>query len=599
MLGPTNTGKTHYAVERMLAHSSGVIGLPLRLLAREVYDRIRQIKGEKNVALVTGEEKIWPETASYVVATTEAMPLDKDFAFVAVDEIQLCGDPERGHIFTDRLLNARGRDETVFMGADTIASFVRRLLPKAEVISRPRLSTLTYAGEKKISRLPKRTAIVCFSTAEVYALAELIRRQNGGAAVVLGALSPRTRNAQAALYQAGEVDYLVATDAIGMGLNMDINHVAFASLVKFDGRQRRALTPAEIGQIAGRAGRYNSNGTFGGTADLSAFDPELIEKIEQHRFDPLQQLSWRNNDLDFSSPQDLMASLDQLSGIAGLQRAREAVDYLTLKAMIERRDVIQFAKDLDGLQLLWQVCQIPDFRKTLADSHFELVAQVFLHLIHRGQLPEDWVDQQIKRLARYEGDIDSLTGRLSHIRTWTFISHRQLWLKDPKHWQAKTREIEDQLSDALHRALTHRFVDRRSSAIISRMRGGDQIFGWVDDSGLVRVEGQAIGELRGWQFVPQLGADAFEAHKLKSAASRALGPAIAARVALILSTADDQFVLSPQAEILWNQVPLAKLVAGTSNLKPKIKLMDPELLTGVQREQLQAKLQTWLDQRLQ
>ncbi|MGH6904251.1 MAG: helicase-related protein, partial [Geminicoccaceae bacterium] len=496
VLGPTNTGKTHFAVERMLAHPSGLIGFPLRLLAREIYDRMVAQKGAHAVALITGEERIEPLGARYFAATVEAMPDDLGTSFLAVDEIQLCADPERGHVFTDRLLRARGRDETMFLGADTVRPLIRQLVPEAELISRPRFSTLTYVEPAKVTRLPRRSAVVAFTAQEVYALAELVRRRRGGAAVVLGALSPRTRNAQVALYQAGEVDHLIATDAIGMGLNMDLAHVTLASVVKFDGRERRRLHAHEIGQIAGRAGRHMRDGTFGTTPDVGGLDPRTIEAVENHDFPALRQLRWRNDALDLSSLADLLETLDAEPPAPYLLRTRNALDHVSLKVLARRPPVQARAADPAGVRLLWAVCQIPDFRKTLNDAHLDLLETVFVHLAERGRLPIDWVADQVVRLERADGDIDTLITRLAHIRTWTYVAYRADWLDDAIHWQERTRAVEDALSDALHDRLTQRFIDRRTQALLKGLHGDGQLAA-IEGDGAIVVDGQAVGRVEG------------------------------------------------------------------------------------------------------
>ncbi|MEM8952342.1 MAG: helicase-related protein, partial [Pseudomonadota bacterium] len=502
VLGPTNTGKTHFAVERMLAHRTGLIGFPLRLLAREIYDRIVIEKGAQQVALITGEEKIQPKTARYWVATVEAMPEDLDVDFLAVDEIQLAADRERGHVFTDRLLRARGASETMFLGADTIRPLLKRLVPEAEVLTRPRFSTLSYAEPSKVTRLPKRSAVVAFTARDVYAFAELIRRQRGGAAVVLGSLSPRTRNAQVALYQEGEVDYLVATDAIGMGLNMDLTHVALASTIKFDGRETRELMPNEIGQIAGRAGRHMQDGTFGTTIDVGDLDPRLVESIETHDFPAIKELRWRHAGLDFHSLDDLLDSLDTPPPFECLRKTGNALDHISLKTLSRKERIRQRAGDRPSIELLWSVCQIPDFRKTLTDNHLNLLETVFDHLVGGRRLPSDWVADQIARLERTEGDIDALTTRLAHIRTWTYMTHRAEWLDDPDHWQNRARDVEDRLSDALHERLTQRFVDRRTQILLKSLQEGGPL-GAVADDGVVMIEGHEVGRIEGLQ--PVLG----------------------------------------------------------------------------------------------
>ncbi|HLN25750.1 MAG TPA: helicase-related protein, partial [Patescibacteria group bacterium] len=455
VLGPTNTGKTHLAIERMLGHRTGMIGFPLRLLARENYERILRLKGANAVALLTGEEKIIPKHPSYFVCTVESMPLDRRVEFLAIDEIQLCADPDRGHVFTDRLLHARGASETMFLGAETIKPLLRRLVPEVEFISRPRFSELTYTGPRKLTRLSPRSAIVAFSAADVYSIAEMVRRQRGGAAVVLGALSPRTRNAQVGLYQAGEVDYLVATDAIGMGLNMDVDHVAFAALRKFDGRAPRGLEASEVAQIAGRAGRHMNDGTFGTTGDIGGLEPDIVEAVESHAFQPLKTLQWRNAELRFTSVEALQGSLNRHPDRPGLIRSRDADDQLALQALARDEEVLKRAGSPDHVRLLWDVCQIPDFRKSLAEQHTRLLGAIFRHLTSPGRrLPADWLDAQVKRIDRTDGEMDTLITRIANVRTWTYVSHRADWVADPLAWQERTRAIEDRLSDALHERLT-------------------------------------------------------------------------------------------------------------------------------------------------
>ncbi|MGZ8998231.1 MAG: helicase-related protein, partial [Allosphingosinicella sp.] len=494
ILGPTNTGKTFLAVERMCGHSSGMIGFPLRLLAREVYDRVVGLKGASQVALVTGEEKILPPKARWFLSTVESMPMERDLAFVAIDEAQLGADLERGHVFTDRMLHARGREETMILGSESLAPMVRSLLPKAEIIGRPRFSTLSYAGPTKLSRLPPRSAIVAFSAEQVYAVAEMLRRMRGGAAVVMGALSPRTRNAQVAMYQAGEVDYLVATDAIGMGLNMDVSHVAFAGLTKFDGRRRRRLSPAEMAQIAGRAGRHQRDGTFGALTlegELSAeFRPEEIEAIEQHRFAPLDHLFWRDGDPDMHSLDALIRSLERRPDRPGLRAAPEAVDLAVLKRLAEDPDIRDRAVGEERVRRLWAACGLPDFRKTGPDHHARLVARLYLHLSEGdGRIPQSWYAEQVARLDNVQGDIDTLADRIAGVRTWAYIAHRADWLSDPAAMAERTREVEEKLSDALHERLTQRFVDRRTAVLMRDVgkKGAGEFPVLVDAEGEVSV----------------------------------------------------------------------------------------------------------------
>ena len=600
VLGPTNTGKTHFAIERMLGHGSGMIGFPLRLLARENYDRVVRLKGRAAVALVTGEEKIVPPRARYFLCTVESMPLDRPTDFLAIDEVQLAGDPERGHVFTDRLLHARGLAETILIGAETIAPLLRRLVPEAEFRARPRLSTLHYAGSKKITRLPPRSAVVGFTAAGVYELAELLRRRRGGTAVVLGALSPRTRNAQVAMYQAGEVDYLVATDAIGMGLNMDIDHVAFSSVVKFDGRRHRPLEPAELAQIAGRAGRHMNDGSFGATAGLSGLDQEIVEAIENHRFRPLKTLYWRNADLDFSSPASLLRSLSAPSPRREMVRARDANDQLALAALTGDEEIAKRAKGIPGVRLLWEVCQIPDFRNVLAESHTGLLKRIYGFLTGpQAHLPADWVGKQIAQADRTEGSIETLTGRIADIRTWTYVSHRADWLEDAAHWQARARAIEDRLSDALHERLTQRFVDQRSAVLVRKLADGVELLGAVNSKGEVLVEGQFIGRLHGFRFLPDETAVREDGRALMAAANRALRQDIAGRIARLETETSGTLQIEEDGTISWAGAPVARLAAGTGRLEPKIEPLVSELLDPGARERIRACLDRWLKGRIE
>jgi len=597
VLGPTNTGKTHLAIDRMLGHGTGMIGFPLRLLARENYDRIVRLKGAAAVALITGEERVIPRAPRYFVCTVESMPVDRRVDFLAVDEIQLAADPERGHVFTERLLHARGLDETMFLGAETIRPLIRRLVPEAEHVARPRFSTLTYAGPRKLARLPPRSAVVAFSAADVYALAELVRRQRGGTAVVMGALSPRTRNAQVAMFQSGEVDYLVATDAIGMGLNMDLDHVAFAALAKFDGRGPRRLTPAELAQIAGRAGRHMNDGSFGTTANVSGIDPEVVDAIENHRFDPLPALFWRNVALDFRDAAALLRSLEERPPMPGLVRMRDADDHQSLVALLRDPEIAARARSRDALRLLWEVCQVPDFRKILTETHTRLLSRIFGYLTAPegdGRLPDDWVADQVARLDRVEGDIDSLTGRIAHIRTWTYLSHRSDWLNDAGHWQGRARAIEDRLSDALHDRLTQRFVDRRSAGLLRRMRSGAAPVGSVTSDGDVLVEGHRVGRLDGFRFVADPEARGEDARPLLSGARRALAHEAGRRLARLERSADRDFALRPDGMLLWTGVPVAALRRGDSLVAPRIEPLASDLLDGLGRERLRRRLVDWL-----
>ncbi len=595
VLGPTNTGKTYLAIERMLGYRTGMIGFPLRLLARENYDRIAAAKGRNAVALVTGEEKILPPNPTYWVCTVESMPLDRPVEFLAVDEIQLCADPERGHIFTDRLLHARGLVETMFLGSDTIQPLIRRLVPRAEFISRPRFSQLTYAGHRKLTRLPPRSAVVAFSATDVYAMAELIRRQRGGTAVVLGALSPRTRNAQVGLYQAGEVDYLVATDAIGMGLNMDVDHVAFARLVKFDGIQPRRLRATEVAQIAGRAGRHMRDGTFGTTDEVGELEPELVDRVENHSFETLKALMWRNADLRFDTPGFLLKSLEERPPLPELVRARDADDHLSLQALVRDPEVMALARGKAAVKLLWEVCQVPDFRKVLSDAHTRLLGRIFLQLrAPAGRLDEEWVARQVARLDRTEGDIDALVARIAHIRTWTYISNRPAWLKDPLHWQERSRAIEDKLSDALHERLTQRFIDRRSATLARTLKDGRAPLGGVRADGEVVIEGHPVGRLEGFRFAPDAPERSDEARALLTAARRALVDELAKRVRAFEQEPDEAFALQSDGVLAWRGLPVARLGAGPSVLAPLVVPRADTLLDQSQSDRLRVRLESWL-----
>src|SRR5437879_1785017 len=544
VLGPTNTGKTHLAIERMLAHSSGVIGLPLRLLAREVYNKIADRAGPEAVALVTGEEKIKPKNPRFWVSTVEAMPRDLDVSFLAVDEIQIAADLERGHVFTDRILHRRGRDETLLLGAATMRPIIEKLLPGASIVTRPRLSTLEFAGDRKITRQPRRTAIVAFSADEVYAIAELIRRQRGGAAVVLGALSPRTRNAQVELYQSGDVEYLVATDAIGMGLNLDVDHVAFASDRKFDGYQFRRLNAAELAQVAGRAGRAMRDGTFGTTGRCPPFETELAQALESHSFEPVKVLQWRNTALDFTSIGALQASLAETPKQNGLTRAPIAEDILVLEHAARDDEIRFLANSRQAVERLWDVCQVPDYRKISPATHAELATTLYGFLMREGTIPTDWFARQVEEADRADGDIDTLSNRIAHIRTWTFAANRPDWLVDPEHWQGVARAVEDKLSDALHDRLTERFVDRRTSVLMRRLRENATLETNIGKTGEVVVEGHIIGRLDGFVFTPAASAAGSEAKALASAAQKALAGEIGARATRLEQAADGRLVLA-------------------------------------------------------
>ncbi len=598
VLGPTNTGKTHYAIERMLGHRTGVIGLPLRLLAREVYDKIVAIRGPSVVALVTGEERIVPPRTQYWVCTVEAMPEGMGADFVAIDEIQLCTDPERGHVFTDRLLRSRGTNETLFLGSDTMRGPIAALVPEAQFVRRERMSQLVYAGSKKISRMPPRSAIVGFSVDSVYAIAELLRRQKGGAAVVMGALSPRTRNAQVDLYQNGEVDYLVATDAIGMGLNLDVNHVAFSSLTKFDGRRMRPLAPNELAQIAGRAGRGMSDGTFGVTGEAPPLDEGVAQAIMDSRFTPMKKLNWRNAALRFGSIEALIDSLEVSPDNENLLKARPADDLNVLKSLSQVTEVMARASDPQSIRLLWDVCRIPDFRGISHAEHASLLEVIYGHLHERKSIPDDFMARQIRRIDRTDGDIDALSKRLAYIRTWTYVAQRNGWVRDESHWRGETRTVEDRLSDALHDRLTQRFVDRRTSVLLRRLKQKEALLAEVNDKGEVTVEGEFVGRLEGFRFIPDKAAQGTEAKALKSASLQALAPQFHLRADRFYNAPDTEIDFTEQGGLMWGEYAVGKLVAGAEPLKPMVEVFVDEAVGPDVEQKVQRRLQHFIDRKV-
>jgi len=592
--GPTNTGKTWYAIERMLGHRTGMIGLPLRLLAREVYDRVVKIQGPSVAALVTGEERIIPPNAKYWVCTVEAMPQGTGVEFLAVDEIQLCSDAERGHVFTDRLLRARGLSETLFLGSDSMRSVIAQVVPGTKFRRRDRFSTLQHSGHRKISRLQSRSAVVGFSAESVYSIAELIRRQRGGAAVVMGALSPRTRNAQVEIYQNGDVDFLVATDAIGMGLNLDIVHVAFAGLSKFDGRRMRPLFPGELAQIAGRAGRYMSSGTFGTTADAPNMDPAIVECIQDNRFAPVRRLQWRNSDLEYGSTDNLIASLEVGSDNPLFARAREADDLIALRELAGSPGIRRRICSPRDVKLLWEVCQIPDFRKVSASEHAELVSRIF-EFVQNGFIPDDWLEGQMRKIDRVDGDVDALSKRIAYVRTWTFVSQRGHWLEDAAYWRERTRAIEDRLSDALHLRLTQRFVDLRTSALVKGMKRKDRLVAEVNSKGDVTVEDQFVGRLDGFRFFPDAG-EAPEASKaIKSASAQALVPELNLRAQKFSNAPNNELGITEQGGLMWGDTAIGKLVAGADMLSPRIEAFVDEEAGAEVKGKVERRLKVFVD----
>ncbi|KAA9010237.1 helicase-related protein [Histidinibacterium aquaticum] len=598
VLGPTNTGKTHYAIERMLGYRTGIIGLPLRLLAREVYERIKAVRGPSVVALVTGEERIVPERTQYWVCTTEAMPDGMGCDFLAIDEIQLAADPDRGHVFTDRLLNARGLHETLFLGAETMRSAIAANVPGVQFMRRERFSELTYAGSKKISRMPGRSAIVGFSVENVYAIAELLRRQKGGAAVVMGALSPRTRNAQVEMYQNGDVDHLVATDAIGMGLNLDIDHVAFSSLAKFDGRKMRPLAPEELAQIAGRAGRHMNHGTFGVTGEAPEIDEGVVERITSHSFQPVKKLHWRNARLEFGSVGRLIGSLEQKTDDPWLSRMREADDLQALKALAADAEVQARASDGASVRLLWDVCRIPDFRGISHGEHAGLLRQIFGYLHENGRVPDDWMARQVKRIDRTDGDIDTISKRLAYIRTWTYVAQRRNWVRDESRWREETRAVEDRLSDALHGALTQRFVDRRTSVLLRRLKQKEAMLAEVNDEGAVTVEGQHVGRLEGFRFRQDKSGTADEDKTVRQASLKALAPQFHLRADRFYNSPDTELDFTEQGGLMWGKEAVGKLTAGDDPLKPRVEpFVDDEAGPDI-RQKVERRLQHFIDRKI-
>ncbi len=598
VLGPTNTGKTHYAIERMLGYRTGVIGLPLRLLAREVYDKIVAIRGPSVVALVTGEERIVPPRTQYWVCTVEAMPEGRGADFVAIDEIQLCADPERGHVFTDRLLRSRGTHETLFLGSDTMRGSIAALVPEAQFVRRERMSQLVYTGSKKISRMPARSAIVGFSVDNVYAIAELLRRQKGGAAVVMGALSPRTRNAQVDLYQNGEVDYLVATDAIGMGLNLDVNHVAFSALTKFDGRRMRPLAPNELAQIAGRAGRGMSDGTFGVTGEATPLDEGTAQAIMDSRFTPMKKLNWRNAALRFGSVEALITSLEVAPQSENLVKSRPADDLNALKSLSQVTEVMARASDGPSVRLLWDVCRVPDFRGISHAEHAGLLEVIFGHLHQNGSIPDDFMARQIRRIDKTDGDIDALSKRLAYIRTWTYVAQRNGWVRDESHWREETRTVEDRLSDALHERLTQRFVDRRTSVLLRRLKQKEALLAEVNDKGEVTVEGEFVGRLEGFRFIPDKAAQGTEAKALKSASLQALAPQFHLRADRFYNAPDTEIDFTDQGGLMWGEYAVGKLVAGAEPLKPMVEVFVDEAAGPDVEQKVQRRLQHFIDRKV-
>ena len=605
VLGPTNTGKTHLAVERMLGHASGMIGLPLRLLAREIYDRVVGKQGTTHVALITGEEKIVPKNARYFICTVESMPVERTVDFLAIDEVQLAADFDRGHVFTDRLLRSRGCHETMLLGSETIRPLIQRLIPDVEFITRPRFSELIYVEPKKLSRLPRRSALITFSTNNVYAYAEMLRRAKGGVAVVMGALSPRTRNAQVELYQNGEVDHIVATDAIGMGLNMDIDHVCFADTSKFDGRIMRDLMPPELAQIAGRAGRYMNNGTFGclteGADYQSGLSPEMVYAVENHQFAPLTVLQWRNAYIDFSRADAVIRSLAHAPERPGLTRIMDKLDLDTFRKLSEMSDIKELLGGPAAVKMLWEVCQIPDFRQVSDDEHAKLCASIYRQIsADYGRIKEDWFANQIKPFKRIQGDIDALSARIAYVRTLTYISNRSGWCENQKYWQSQTRDVEDRLSDALHERLTKRFVNRRTSVLMRELRQKGKLMANIETDGGVYVEDHFIGTIEGFQFKEDEGAFGEDSKILRNAADKVLKEEIKNRAEEFNQAEDGEISLIfgdplTRSTINWRGIPVGRIMKGASILTPKAVVQPTPVLQGDALNIVQAKLDRWLE----
>lgn len=596
VLGPTNTGKTHFAVERMLQFETGVIGFPLRLLAREVYDNCVKKLGSNRVALITGEEKIIPTTANYYLCTVESMPLDLNFEFVAIDEIQMCADPERGHIFTDRLLNYRGDKLTMFLGADTMKNIISNLVPSSEFVYRNRLSKLIYTGYKKISRIQPRSAIVAFSVDEVYALAEFIRRQRGGAAIVMGSLSPKTRNAQVDLYQSGDVDFLVATDAIGMGINMNIDHVSFSNLRKYDGKKIRGLRNTEIGQISGRAGRYKNDGSFGITGDCEALTSEQIEKLENHKFDSVVNIYWRNSSLDFSSIKKFIESLNKPPSIPDLLRNRELIDENMFKFLTAEKSQLKINNEVNHISKLWECCQIPDFTKSSYNEHMEIVTSVFNFLTSdKEKITNDWMKKQVSNLDNLIGNIDAIANRISHVRTWSYVANKKNWVENNDYWIAKTKDIEDKLSDRLHEELSKSFVDKRISILSRGLKQEIQHEAKISENNEIIMDGQLVGKINGLKIVLDYTSNALQTdiRSIKKAARNGAALELKKRIEEIIAS-PQHFSLKKDKNIYWKEKIIGKIYPGKNYLNPDVKTLVDESIELQDQQRISSSLSNWL-----
>ncbi|WP_435096962.1 helicase-related protein [Candidatus Pelagibacter bacterium nBUS_27] len=599
VLGPTNTGKTHLAIETMLSFESGMIGFPLRLLAREVYDKVIKKVSVDKVALITGEEKIIPTNAKYFLCTVESMPIDKHLDFVGVDEIQMCADHERGHIFTDRLLNMRGEKLTMLMGSNTIKNIISKLDGDIEFINRERLSKLTYAGHKKISRINRKTAIIAFSAEEVYAIAELIRRQKGGAAIVMGSLSPKTRNAQVELYQSGDVDFLVATDAIGMGINMDLDYVYFSNLKKFDGKKLRKLNLSEIGQIAGRAGRYLNDGSFGVTGDCKEITAEDVELLESHKFEDIRTLFWRNSNLNFNNTFSLIKSLEEKPQMGWLRKIHECEDEKALKYFLKDKNLLNLNFDKKLLSLLWECCQIPDFVKKTYGNHYEVIGNVFKYLSSgKHQITDDFMRLQLIKLDKLEGNVDSLSNRIANVRTWSYVSNKNNWTENQDYWIEKTKHLEDKLSDRLHEELTKTFIDKRASVLARGLKQDMEFKTDILSNNDVMIDDQFIGKINGLKLLLDLKKGALETDikSLKKAARQTIGPELEKRIQIIIDTG--LIELNDDFKIYWNDFPIAKLSSGHDYLNPNFELIVDDIIEPIQKQKLSDYINKWIQDKI-
>ena len=599
VLGPTNTGKTHLAIENMLSFESGMIGFPLRLLAREIYDKVTKKIGTEKVALITGEEKIIPPNAKFFLCTVESMPIDKQLDFVGVDEIQMCSDHERGHVFTDRLLNLRGNKLTMFMGSFTIKNIIKKLDDDVEFINRTRLSKLSYAGHKKISRINRKTAIIAFSAEEVYAIAELIRRQKGGAAIVMGSLSPKTRNAQVQLYQSGDVDFLVATDAIGMGINMDLDHVYFSNLKKFDGKKLRRLNLSEIGQIAGRAGRYLNDGSFGITGDCKEINAEEVDLLESHQFEEIQALFWRNSNLNFDNPTALIRSLDEKPDKKWLRKIFECEDEKALKFFLNEKKFGNSKFDKQKLSLLWECCQIPDFVKKTYGNHYEVIKNVFQRLTsEKGKIDDEFMRLQLIKLDKLDGNVDSLSNRIANVRTWSYVSNKNNWVENQNYWIEKTKHLEDRLSDRLHEELTKTFIDKRASILARGLKQDMEFKTEIQQNNDVKIDDQFIGKIRGLKLELDLKKGSLETDikSLKKAARQSIGPEFNKRIQSIIDTG--LINLKEDFKIYWNEFPIASLLPGNDYLSPNFSLIVDDIIEQNSKQKLNDFIQKWLNSKI-